>query len=156
MARATDVASYLVYLQNNESEKGSYYSLSNLKLQKMMYYCQGGHYKWDNRRLITDNEFEAWKYGPVISEIYHEYSRFGQNDIKLISIPTEEYFENALDDDERETISSIWQQLKEYNAFDLVETSHNETPWLEAKKLNENLIKEETIKKFFTEDTEGF
>lgn len=156
MARAKDVASYLVYLQSKESEEGSYYSLSNLKLQKIMYYCQGGHYKWDNHRLITDNEFEAWKYGPVISEIYHEYSQFGQNDIKLVSLPGEEYFQNALDNDERETILSIWDQLKEYNAFDLVETTHNETPWLEARDLNQTTIKEDTIKKFFTEDAEGY
>ncbi|WP_373954897.1 DUF4065 domain-containing protein (plasmid) [Exiguobacterium acetylicum] len=156
MARAIDVANYLIYLQNRDSEHGQYFSLSNLKLQKIMYYCQGGHYKWDSERLIDDNLFEAWQYGPVISEVYFQYKHFGQNDIKLAHIPNEDYFNSVFSENEIETIDAIWDQLKDYSAFDLVESSHNELPWLEARKNSSSTINEDTIEQFFAEESEGF
>lgn len=55
MARAIDVASYIIRLQNTDKR---YYTLSHHKLIKLLYYCQVGHYKWDDTTLITDQPSE--------------------------------------------------------------------------------------------------
>lgn len=126
MAGVRDVVNYLKHLRDLDEKHGQYYSLSNLKLQKLLYYCQGGHYKWDNKQLISDVEFEAWKYGPVVPEIYREYSKYGQNDIPSVS--AEENF--LLTEVELETIESVWNQLKEMHAYTLVNSTHEEDPWI--------------------------
>lgn len=126
MANVTDVVNYLIHLRDEDEKNGEYYSLSNLKLQKLLYYCQGGHYRWDNEPLIEDAHFQAWRYGPVIPMIYRQFSKYGQNDIR---VSTGEY---ELDDNEEETIAAVWSQLKTMHAYTLVNSSHEEIPWLDA------------------------
>lgn len=149
MARAISVAKFLILLKNTDQQNGMYFSLSNLKLQKLMYYCQGGHYRWDNRQLIDDNLFEAWEYGPVIREIYHEFKIYGQNDITIL-IPENDPDISILSTSERETIFSIWTQLKHLSAFDLVDQTHSEAPWINAMSHNSPFINEEDIRGYFT------
>lgn len=50
--------------------------VSNLELQKIMYFCQLSSYKFTGRRLIDDCNFEAWKFGPVIPAVYMELRVF--------------------------------------------------------------------------------
>ena len=123
MANVSDVVNYLVHLRDEDEKNGEYYSLSNLKLQKLLYYCQGGHYRWDQEQLIEDAQFQAWRYGPVIPTIYRKFSKYGQNDIPT---NTGEYF---LENNEKETIAAVWSQLKTMHAYTLVNSSHEETPW---------------------------
>ena len=56
-----DVARYLIYLSYHD---GNNYSLTPLKLQKVLYYVQGWSYLWDNKPMFAE-VFEAWQYGPV-------------------------------------------------------------------------------------------
>ncbi|WP_161567041.1 MULTISPECIES: Panacea domain-containing protein [unclassified Exiguobacterium] len=145
MARAIEVAKYLIYLKNTDEKNGQFYSLSNLKLQKLLYYCQGGHYTWDGERLIEDQLFEAWTYGPVIRNIYYEFKEFGQNDIEVdIDITELDLQENEL-----ETIQAVWNQLKDFSAFNLVDSTHAEAPWQEAKDSEWLYISENSISEFF-------
>ena len=60
MADVTDVARYVV------DRCGS---LTTIKLQKLLYYCQGWHLAWESDKLF-DAEIEAWANGPVVQEIY--------------------------------------------------------------------------------------
>lgn len=148
MAKAMDVAKYLIHLRDNDEDQGQYFSLSNLKLQKLLYYCQGGHYLWDDERLIDDAFFEAWDYGPVIAEVYKSFKRFGQSDLY-----TDESYDN-LSEDERDTIEAVWEQLKTNHAFDLVKSTHEETPWLEARNNNRVFIPNPAIRDFFRAEEE--
>src|SRR3989442_1092083 len=54
------IANYFLWLSN---ESGSF--LSNLKLQKVLYYAQGWHLGLERQRLFTD-QIEAWVHGPSI------------------------------------------------------------------------------------------
>ena len=56
--RIIDVARYLIYLSYGEN----CYSLTPLKLQKILYYVQGWSYVWDGKPMFNE-EFEAWQYG---------------------------------------------------------------------------------------------
>ncbi|MGE7942987.1 Panacea domain-containing protein [Lysinibacillus xylanilyticus] len=148
MAKVRDVINYLRYLRDLDEKNGEYYSLSNLKLQKLLYYCQGGHYKWDNEKLMKDAKFEAWRYGPVIPSVYREYNRYGQNDIPALLYEDFNLYLN-----EEETIKAVWAQLKELHAYTLVNSSHDEAPWVNnyEEGLN-NPIRNKEIRKFFREE----
>ncbi len=48
-------------------------SISNLSLQKYMYFCHGWCWAHFDRALI-DREFEAWQFGPVSRLVYSQFS----------------------------------------------------------------------------------
>ena len=62
------------YILNNyqEASKGG---ITPLKLQKLLYYI----YVWGivSNNKIIDAKFQKWSYGPVIKEVYQEFSSFG-------------------------------------------------------------------------------
>ena len=60
MVDILDAARYLIFLSYGEKK----YSLTPLKLQKLLYLAQGWSYVWDNRPVFSD-DFCAWQYGPV-------------------------------------------------------------------------------------------
>lgn len=124
MAEFTSLAGYLIYLRDQES---FYYSLSPMKLQKLMYYCHGMHYKRLNRQLIdTGNMFKAWDYGPVIPDIYQQYKVYGSNDIPVDCVSVTDI---ELTAEEKNIIEEVWNKLKHYSAYDLANATHKEPPW---------------------------
>lgn len=157
MARAMDVAMYLVYLRDADvRSREAYCSLTNLKLQKLLYYCHGGHYRWDNTKLINDNNFECWAYGPVIREVYYALQYTGQNDIPRLDYlkcrskyKHLEHYKKALTADERETIRAIWEQLKTYSTFDLVNQTLAEAPSKNASESGILYLSDSDIKEYF-------
>lgn len=54
----------------------SSWTVSNLKLQKIIYMAQMVYMGRHGERLI-DETFEAWDYGPVSSALYHRVKPFG-------------------------------------------------------------------------------
>lgn len=55
-------------------------SLSNLALQKILFFCNG----WAVARLggpLIKQEFEAWQYGPVLPHVYREFKGFDRSGI---------------------------------------------------------------------------
>ncbi len=54
--------------------------LTNLKLQKLLYFAYGVHLSLFNEKLFTD-EIQAWKHGPVIPLIYTNFKNHGKNPI---------------------------------------------------------------------------
>ena len=70
--KAVDLAKYVV--QKCTTEKRP---VSNLQLQKIMYFLQAVYCKWSNGDLLFEDSFEAWPYGPVLPEVYRLYSANG-------------------------------------------------------------------------------
>lgn len=64
--------------------------LSNMKLQKLLYYQQGFHLAYFGTPLFNE-DIVAWQYGPVVPEVYEAYKSFGRAGIKpqVIGIPNE-------------------------------------------------------------------
>jgi len=60
--------------------------ITHLKLQKLVYISYGVYLAMTrgNKRLFNER-IEAWPFGPVIPELYHEFKRFGMSRIKLWS-----------------------------------------------------------------------
>lgn len=148
MAYANEVANYLLHLRQENSEEGFNFSLTNLKIQKILYFCQAMFaIAQDGNRLIEDTEFEAWAYGPVIPEIYYRFNLYGQNEIP---VGTDNTFNN-LNRNEIDIIEQVWSTLRDKSAFDLVEISHaNGGPWYNAfKERYNNKINHDDIFYYF-------
>src|SRR4051812_4161867 len=56
-------------------------SVTNLSLQKLVYFC----HVWsliDLRKPLIRHSFEAWEYGPVLQYLYREFKGLGASPIK--------------------------------------------------------------------------
>lgn len=76
MTTAMDVADEIITIASNEGNP-----VSNLKLQKIMYFLNALSLVKRNKPLIDDAKFEKWDYGPVIHYVYSEYSFNGASPI---------------------------------------------------------------------------
>ena len=72
-----DIAKKLLFRAKN-NENGDF--MSNMKLQKMLYYQQGFHLAYYGTPLF-DEEIEAWMYGPVVPCVYEHFKNYGRQGI---------------------------------------------------------------------------
>lgn len=56
-------------------------SVSNLKLQKLLYFAWIRYYK-ETQKELFDNDICAWQLGPVVPDVYSEYCAFGGKPIR--------------------------------------------------------------------------
>lgn len=99
--------------------------LTNLKLQKVLYYTWRDYYEKTGKRLFDDDQFQAWMYGPVVPSVYYEYWTNVASLIFITDDPAEEI--------DQDTSDFLLQELEKYrsiSASDLVSLTHAEgTPW---------------------------
>lgn len=114
MAKAIDVASYF-----SEASGGK---LSNLALQKYVYlahmYFAG---KNGGRRLVEDDNFQAWDYGPVSPKLYRSICGFGSSPIPSVMF----HGATSLDKNEIEFAGEVWNALKDASPGRLVQITHD-------------------------------
>ncbi len=138
MVDILDAARYLVFLSYGRKQ----YSLTPLKLQKLLYLAQGWSYVWDRRAAFWD-EFEAWQYGPVNERVYETFKKYGRSEI-----PQREGRDLLEDFDVRETLTAIWNDYGRMTAYDLVELTHHQQPWCNAYARGSS-ITNNSIKQYF-------
>ena len=98
-------------------------SLINAYLM-ILFLCQRDYCHRNGTMLISD-DFEAWQYGPVVPDVYREYSLWGG---MRISSP----YDGAIDLCEMDArfIDPIIETKRELYPWDLVEITHREdSPW---------------------------
>ena len=76
---ADELSSYIVGMCLDEQ-----HPISNLQLQKILYFCQLEYLRKTGSFLFAD-DFQAWKYGPVIPSVYRRYSVWGGKRISFLS-----------------------------------------------------------------------
>ena len=117
---AQDVADY--FLAKVDEEQGD--TLTNLKLQKLLYYAQGFCLAIYEEPLFND-EIEAWTYGPVVPAIYHKYSECGTG-----SLPKPTTFdESKFSAEAGELLNEIQEVFGQFSAWKLANMTHEEPPW---------------------------
>jgi uncharacterized phage-associated protein len=100
--------------------------ISNLKLQKLLYYAQGHHLAERHRPLFAD-QIQAWSHGPVVPTVYHAYKDCGRASIEL---PQDDPFTwDEVDGDTADLLSQVWNTYGGYSAGRLRNMTHGETPW---------------------------
>ena len=72
---ARDVANYILDVADQHA-----IPITNLALQKILYFCQGNFLTHYDKHLFH-NPIEAWKFGPVIRSVYESFRIFGSEPI---------------------------------------------------------------------------
>jgi uncharacterized phage-associated protein len=134
---AHDVAHYFVSLV--DEEEGD--SISNLKLQKLLYYAQGFHLAFFDRPLFTES-IKAWKHGPAVPQVYHEYKDFGANPIPVTKVNLDDYPQET-----REFLDEVYSVYGQFTAPKLLQLTHSEPPWKDTPQ--SETISHESMRTFF-------
>lgn len=109
--------------------------LSNLALQKVLFFCHAGNLV-ENGRPLVKHEFEAWQHGPVLQYIYSQFKDFEKLPIRgramAMNAMTGEK-EVAHADIDESTANLIKKTVRFYGKlepWDLVDLSHaKDGPW---------------------------
>ncbi len=121
--------------------------LSNMKLQKLLYYEQGYFLGYFHRPLFQD-KIEAWLYGPVVPCVYDKYKAYGNRQIEPREADGLVEFQK---DDERELFEQVYYVFSAYSAIGLMRMTHREAPWRDADCKRNEVIGRKRIQDFFEE-----
>ena len=120
-----DVANY--FLSQVDYDAGG--SMTHLKLQKMVYYAQAWCMVFLGKPLFKER-FEAWIHGPVCPELWQEYKECG-----YFHIPCSENVDvDMFSVEQRGVLNDVWDAYGQFDGKHLEELTHQEDPWLEARK----------------------
>ena len=119
------------------------YGISNLKLQKVLYFIQA-FFLISTSEPCFKERIEAWDFGPVVPEAYREYKQFGSSNIPRVSYivdfdsediwnsTVKRYEDNTICEDDQKRIEKVVDKFSEYSATDLVSITHDQAPWKDA------------------------
>ena len=131
MANAKAVAAYLIRKANTMGEGNAELSgnndLTNLKLQKLLYFAQLEHLRKTGEPLF-DDKIEAWKYGPVVKNVYDRLRVCGAYIITELDVDLSAADE--LSKNMQDFLDDFWVRYRGRSAWSLVEETHaSGSPW---------------------------
>lgn len=128
------------FLQLSEPEIGDI--LSNLKIQKLVYYAQGFHLAMYNSPLFEE-DFQAWEHGPVVPSLYHELKQYGSGPVPQ----NNDFNVEEFDDNQIELLKEVYDVYGQFSAWKLRNMTHEEGPWKSTQR-NE-VISKESLNQYF-------
>ena len=147
--KACDIANWFLF--NQDPELGD---ITNLKLQKLLYYAQAWYLVFFNNKPLFSDDFQAWTHGPAIPKVYRKYKDFG---FTTILKPDKEV---KLDEDTTALLNEIDRVYGKYSAKYLEELTHKETPWIQTRgNLSpearcENIIAKDLMYEYYSKQLE--
>ena len=140
------VANYFLSKENH--------NISNLKLNKLIYISFGwvaGYYEY----YLFEERIEAWRFGPVVPSIYHQFKVHGKDVIKdkaikvtyddsgegYVDLKEPEIEDSNLSEDSKRNLKSflddVYKDYQKLKPFELVKLTHgNLTPWSRTYKID--------------------
>ena len=102
-------------------------ALTPLQLMKLVYIAHGFYLAMREGEDLFQERIEAWKYGPVIPDLYHATKRFGRNKIPHSMIDDEALEVNKLD---AEFLRDVYSKYGHLSGIALSGLTHKQgTPW---------------------------
>lgn len=118
-------------------------TVSPLKLQKLIYYCQAWHYTIFKAPLFEE-EIQAWAHGPVVPSQYKRFAnipRYANIDISKLDLE-----QPSLPRNSEELLEEVMDIYGEHTAYYLEQLTHHERPWAETRgKTPEHAASEKVI-----------
>ncbi len=142
------VANYFISLSN---ETGNL--ITNLKLQKLVYYTQAWALAINNEKIF-DSDFEAWVHGPVLRELYAKYKKFQWKPIDENVGDSIEILA-SMPEDVRSVVKEVTDEYFGLSAYELERLTHAEEPWIKARKgveaseLSRNIISKDSMRSYY-------
>ena len=139
---AIDIARYIVQ-KNADIDK----PITNLKLQKILYYVQGYSFRQLEEAAFSDPIYR-WPYGPVVPSVYFSYNANRANEIyDMDDASAEPIRVIRAFDGLKALIDSVDEACRDKSSTQLVSMTHQERPWAETSDSKE--IKESLIRTYF-------
>ena len=156
MYSVLDICRYIINYSNRQG-----YGISNLKLQKLLYFVQAVFLLFTSNPCFSE-QIQAWDFGPVVPEAYHEFKKYGGLNIpqittyEVISLDspwkteTVTFNENVINAQDRRLIDQVVDIFKGYSASALVDITHRQSPWKTAYQPGMNQeITNDAIREYF-------
>ncbi|MCY4215457.1 MAG: DUF4065 domain-containing protein [Flavobacteriaceae bacterium] len=134
--------------------------IDNIKLQKLLYVSFGWCYVLGRKKKLFNDPIQAWRFGPVIPNIYHQYKKFQKGDLR--QAPAALYFDfkemttkraptYEMDEQTKSVLLAIWDYYKMKDTDSLIDLTHQKgTPWASAyDHENRKEISKRRIKKYY-------
>lgn len=99
--------------------------VSNLKLQKLLYYAQAWYLVF-HRDPLFDEEIQAWVHGPVVPTVFRRYKDFKWSPIS--PQPPSDVSHNVM-----EHLNEVWRVYGKASGYELEKLTHAENPWRDAR-----------------------
>jgi uncharacterized phage-associated protein len=122
MTTADAVADYFVAAAHQRGEP-----VSNLKLQRLLYYAQAWHLGRYGRALFP-GKIEAWLTGPVVAPVYWRFRKHGIHPIPAGELPVDLPPETA------SFLDGIAREYLGVDEYELDRMSCAEAPWQRARR----------------------
>lgn len=145
-----DIARFVINYCNDRE-----YDISNLRLQKLLYFIQAYYLGLKNKMPLFKEDFEAWDFGPVIPCVYQEYKAFGGSNIPKINrffkgVKLVKYDKNIISKANKNNIAHVIDLFRNVSTSKLVSITHGQEPWINAYNSLDKTIYKEDIKKYFS------
>lgn len=108
--KAMDIAKYII-----DKCTADKHPISNLQLQKILYYVQKSFLEHDI--VAFDDDFEAWQFGPVVPEVYYRYCGFGSTGIRM-------KYDTNINKNYSVVINPIVEKKRQLDPWYMVEDTH--------------------------------
>jgi uncharacterized phage-associated protein len=137
------IANYFLSVAEDENIK----DVTPMKLTKLVYFSYAWYRAIFGKKLFEE-KIEAWRYGPVVSSVYHEFKRFGNNQVTQYAVDSEletgeiSYPVITKEDPEVvQVVSAIWKIYKGYSGQRLSDITHEDkSPWRFAYAQGQNTV----------------
>ena len=142
MVKAIEVAEYFACMA--EPEAGD--SITNLKLQKLLYYAQGAHLALTGTALFYE-EIEAWQHGPVVPAVYDLLSKYGSSPVEF---PAPRKSIDTITTESKSILDEVYRVYGQFSAWKLRDMTHQEDPWKSNQRREP--ISHGSLKNYFSEN----
>lgn len=150
-------------------------SMTPLKLMKLVYFSYAWYLYLTNNDLFNE-EIQAWKHGPVIPSIFHEFKQYGlygdirgqyatyidlsNEDAPIPQKPIVNINELETNDALNSAICGVWFFYKKRSGDELEEISHSQTSaWSKYYEVGKNIVlnrESDKIEKIKARAKEGY
>lgn len=133
------VANKLIQLAKEENK-----TLTPMKLIKLVFLCHGWMLGLYGRHLIKDS-IEAWRYGPVIPNLYSKIKHFRSDPVTLI----DEYSE-IFTPEEEDLIKQVYHVYGNFDGIQLSALTHEKnSPWDLSWNTRKHIISNDLIENYY-------
>lgn len=121
--KAGDIAEWFLNKNRTQMNFEDSEYITNLKLQKLLYYAQG-YFLAKKGYPLFNEDFLAWEHGPVIKIIYNKYKNNGSRGIVY-----DKDFDIEVDEETEGILERVYENYGQYSAWKLRNMTHEEAPW---------------------------
>ena len=154
---ALEVARHIINYANSNDQL-----LSNLKLQKLLYFVQAEFLTSQGRTCFTD-DIEVWNFGPVVPAVFREFKIFGsfhippvkhyyvEDESQPFNFRRVVFYDIEITDEDKTVIDEVVDYFADCSSVELTDLTQKQLPWQNAYiKHLKIVISPQSIKEYFT------